>query len=51
MIVDFFDFFFFAITSCSDSHDNMLTGVCYSTIRTVIGSQFVQEKLSIALLF
>ena len=26
-------------------------GMCYSTTRTVIGSQFVQEKLSIALLF
>ena len=37
--------------SCSSSQDNMLTGVRCSTIKTVIGSQFVQEKLSIALLF
>ena len=46
MIVDFR--FLFAITSCSNSHDNMWTSVCYSSIETFLGSQFVQEKLSIA---
>ena len=35
----------------SNSQDNMLTEVFSSTIRTVIGSQYVREKLSIALLF
>ena len=42
---------FFAMTSRPNSHDNMLAGVCYSTIRTVTGREFVREKLSIALLF
>ena len=42
---------FFAVASCSNSQDNMLTAVSSSTIRTVIGSQFVREKLSVALLF
>ena len=35
---------FFAITSSSNSHDNMLTGVCYSTIKTVTASEFVQKN-------
>ena len=30
---------------------NKFTGLCSSATRTVIGSQFVPEKLSIALLF
>ena len=41
----------FRLPSCSNSHDNMLTGVCYSTIRTVIGREFVRKKLSIATSF
>ena len=44
-------FFFENIASGSSSQDNMLTRVFSSTIRTVLGSQFVREKLSIALLF
>ena len=31
--------------------DNMLTGMFSSTMRSVIGSEFVRKKLSIALLF
>ena len=39
--------FFFAMASCLNFQDNMLTEVFSSTIRTVIGSQFVREILSI----
>ena len=43
--------FFWGIASCLNLQDNMLTGLFSSTIRTVIGSQYVREKWSIALLF
>ena len=35
----------------SNSQDNMLTGVSSSTIKTVIGTEFVREEWSIAFLF
>ena len=43
--------FFFEANILGYFPENSLTGLYYSTIRTVIGSQFVREKLSIALLF
>ena len=46
-----FHFIFEKIASCFHFKDNMLTGLFSSTIRTVIGSRFVRQKLSIALLF
>ena len=42
--------FFRKNASCANSEDNMLPGVCYSTIRPVFGSQFDREKLSTVLL-
>ena len=39
----------FSMERCSKSKDNMLTGMCYSTTRTVIGSPFVREKLPLPL--
>ena len=37
-------FIFFKIASCLNFQDNMLTGLFFSTIRTVSGSQLVREK-------
>ena len=37
--------------SCSNSQENILTGVFSSTMKTVMGIQLVREKLSTALLF
>ena len=37
--------------SCLNYQDNMWSGLFVSTIRNVIASEFVREKLSIALLF
>ena len=44
-------FFFLQWRVAQNSHDNMLTSVCCSTIKTVTGSEFVEKKLSIAFLF
>ena len=43
-------FLFEKIGSCCNFPENRLTRLFSSTIRTVIGSQYVRKKLSIALL-